>query len=81
MMLKRSADFVEFLGLAGLGQAEAAALTWPDIDWQRETDHNVPSQNEVGLRDSDLSAIKALLSGNAARRRSPNERQYLQSMR
>lgn len=32
-----SADFVEFLGLAGLGQAEAAALTQGDIDWQRET--------------------------------------------
>jgi integrase len=32
-----SADFVEFLGLAGLGQAEASALTWDaDIDWQRE---------------------------------------------
>ena len=31
-----SADFVEFVGLAGLGQAEASALTWPDIDWQRE---------------------------------------------
>jgi integrase len=31
-----SADFVEFVGLAGLGQAEASALTWDDIDWQRE---------------------------------------------
>src|SRR5262245_23390494 len=31
-----SADFVEFVGLAGLGQAEASALTWPDIDWKRE---------------------------------------------
>ncbi len=31
-----SADFVEFIGLAGLGQAEASALTWDDINWQRE---------------------------------------------
>jgi integrase len=31
-----SADFVEFLGLAGLGQAEASALVWDDIDWKRE---------------------------------------------
>jgi len=31
-----SADFVEFLGLAGLGQAEASALRWDDIDWERE---------------------------------------------
>jgi integrase len=27
-----SADFIEFLGLAGLGQAEAASLTWGDVD-------------------------------------------------
>lgn len=26
-----SADFVEFIGLAGLGQAEASSLEWPDI--------------------------------------------------
>ena len=32
-----SADFVEFLGLAGLGQAEASALRKPDIDWERRT--------------------------------------------
>ena len=29
-----TADFVEFLGSAGLGQAEASSLTWGDIDWQ-----------------------------------------------
>lgn len=28
-----SADFVEFLGLAGLGQAEASSLTWGDVSW------------------------------------------------
>lgn len=26
-------DFLEFLGLAGLGQAEAGSLTWDDVDW------------------------------------------------
>jgi len=31
-----SADFVEFIGLAGLGQAEASALCWRDINWQSE---------------------------------------------
>jgi integrase len=31
-----AADFVEFLGLAGVGQAEAAALTWADLNWQTE---------------------------------------------
>ncbi len=29
-------DFVEFLGLAGLGQAEAGALRWGDVDWPNE---------------------------------------------
>ena len=33
---EESADFVEFLGLAGLGKAEAAVLRQSDIDWQRE---------------------------------------------
>lgn len=32
----QSADFVEFLGRAGLGQAEAAALTWADVGWELE---------------------------------------------
>lgn len=31
-----SGDFVEFIGLAGLGQAEAGALTWADVDWPKE---------------------------------------------
>ena len=30
-----SADFLELLGLAGLGQAEASALRWGDVDWER----------------------------------------------
>jgi integrase len=29
-----TADFIEFLGRAGLGQAEAASLTWGDVDWE-----------------------------------------------
>ena len=32
---QESGDFVEFLGLAGVEQAEASSLTWGDIDWQR----------------------------------------------
>jgi len=31
-----SADFLEFLGLAGLGQAEASSLTRADVDFQSE---------------------------------------------
>ncbi len=32
---KETSDFVEFLGLAGLGQAEASSLRWGDVDWNR----------------------------------------------
>jgi integrase len=32
---EESADFVEFLGLAGLGLAEATALTWGDVNFDR----------------------------------------------
>lgn len=32
---KESADYVEFLGLAGLGQAEASALCWQDVSFER----------------------------------------------
>lgn len=30
-----TADFVEFLGLAGLGQAEVGSLTWGDVDFDQ----------------------------------------------
>ena len=31
-----SADFVEFIGLSGLGRAEAGALRWAHVDWMGE---------------------------------------------
>ena len=31
-----SADFIEMLGRAGLGQAEASSLTWGDVDWAQK---------------------------------------------
>ncbi len=33
---EETADFVEFLGSAGLGQAEAGNLTWGDVDFSRK---------------------------------------------
>ena len=32
---EESANFIEFMGLAGLGQAEISALAWGDIDWHK----------------------------------------------
>jgi integrase len=34
-----SADFVEFLGQAGLGQSESSSLTWGDVDWDKSVLH------------------------------------------
>jgi len=33
---KESADLIEFMGLAGLGQAECADLTWGDVNFQSQ---------------------------------------------
>ena len=32
---EESSDYIEFLGLAGLGQAEASALCWRDVNFER----------------------------------------------
>jgi integrase len=32
---QESANFIEFMGLAGLGQAEASSLTWGDVLWDK----------------------------------------------
>ena len=42
---KDSADFVEFIGLAGLGQAEASSLTWGEV---------IRSPPFAGRRSGDL---------------------------
>jgi integrase len=34
---EESADLLEFMGLAGLGQAEAAGLRWEHVDWHKKT--------------------------------------------
>ncbi len=32
---KESANFIEFIGLAGLGQAEAGSMKWGDVNWDK----------------------------------------------
>lgn len=33
---EQSANFVEFTGLAGVGEAEASTVEWGDVNWERE---------------------------------------------
>jgi integrase len=72
---QESADFVEFLGLAGLGKAEAAALRQSDIDWQRETITTFRHKTKSGFAIPIYPQLKPLLF---RRRRddAPNERVF-----
>jgi integrase len=72
---EESADFVEFLGLAGLGKAEAAALRQCDIDWQREKITTFRHKTKSGFAIPLYPQLKPLL----LRRRydgAPNERVF-----
>jgi integrase len=63
---EESADFVEFLGLAGLGTAEAAALTWGDIDWQRNTITTFRHKTATGFAIPIYPQVRPLLEGRLA---------------
>jgi integrase len=63
-----SADFVEFIGLAGLGQAEASALTWPDIDWQREQITTFRHKTKSGFAIPLYPQLRPLLERRYAQR-------------
>jgi integrase len=63
-----SADFVEFIGLAGLGQAEAAALTWEDIDWQREQITTFRHKTKSGFAIPLYPQLRPLLEKRHAQR-------------
>jgi len=72
---EESADFVEFLGLAGLGKAQAAVLRQSDIDWQRETITTFSHKTKSGFAIPIYPQLKPLL---LRRRRAdaPNERVF-----
>jgi integrase len=67
-----SADFVEFCGLAGLGQAEAASLEWSDVDWQRETITTFRHKTTSGFVIPLYPQLRPLLERRHAQR-SPGE--------
>ena len=72
---QESADFVEFLGLAGLGKAEAAALKQSDIDWKQEKIITFRHKTKSGFAIPIYPQLKPLL---LRRRRddAPNERVF-----
>jgi len=72
---EESADFVEFLGLAGLGKAEAAALRQSDIDWQREKITTFRHKTKSGFAIPIYPQLKPLLL-RRQRRDAPNERVF-----
>jgi integrase len=74
---EESADFVEFIGLAGLGQAETSALCWRDINWQAEQIITFRHKTKFGFAIPLYPQLRPLLeklkekSGG-----SPNERVF-----
>jgi len=56
-----SADFVEFIGFAGLGQAEASALRVDDVDWQRETITTFRHKTKSGFAIPIYPQVRPLL--------------------
>ena len=56
-----SANFIEFLGLAGLGQAEASSLRWCDVDWQNEHMITFRHKTRQGFAVPIYPQLRALL--------------------
>ena len=63
---EESADFVEFLGLAGLGTAEAAALTWGDINWKANTITTFRHKTKTGFQIPIYPQVRPLLEQRLA---------------
>src|SRR5204863_2694603 len=72
---EESADFVEFLGLAGLGKAEAAALKQSDIDWKQEKIITFRHKTKSGFAIPIYPQLKPLLLGRR-REGAPNQRVF-----
>jgi integrase len=62
-----SADFVEFIGLAGLGQAETGALTWRDVDFDRGQMTTFRHKTRTGFTVPIYPQVRPLLEKLAAR--------------
>lgn len=65
-----SADFVEFIGLAGLGQAEASSLTWDDVDFERQQIITFRHKTKTGFVIPLYPQLRPLLERRYAQRTS-----------
>jgi integrase len=75
---EHSADFVEFIGLAGLGQAETAALTWGDVDFDRAQITTFRHKTRTGFTVPLFPQLRPLLERlNGAGVHSPSDRVFL----
>ncbi|MBA3353856.1 MAG: tyrosine-type recombinase/integrase [Blastocatellia bacterium] len=63
-----SADFVEFVGQCGLGQAEAGALKVQDVDWQRGTITTFRHKTKSGFVVPIYPQVRALLERLVAKK-------------
>ena len=64
-----SADFVEFIGLAGLRQAEASPLTWRNVDFERGQLTTFRHKTRTGLVIPIYPQVRPLLERPHACRR------------
>ena len=61
--IRKMPTFEEFMGLAGLGQAEATPLTWADINWRGEQSTIFRLKTSRGFAVSLYPQLRPLLEG------------------
>jgi len=69
---EESSDFVEFLGLAGLGLAEATALTWGDVSFDRGQIITFRHKTRQGFAVPIFPQLRPLLEKRFARAMAEN---------
>lgn len=71
-----TADLVEFLGRAGLGQAEARSLTWDDVNWKDEQIITFRQKTSTGFAVPLYPQVRPLLEKRYGRRDTDNGRVF-----
>ena len=69
---EESADFIEFLGLAGLGQAEASALIWADVNLERGQLLTFRQKTRTGFAVPIFPQLRPLLEKRLAQAGNPS---------